>query len=224
MITKKVLFRRNSLLSWNRINDLSDNFIIVDARIVNEDIRVSKDYTFSWLSSIEMLMKVTGYSQFWNNGNYSSKSFPNEFVKKMKSMFVDDWRNEMILKTSSEQAEQGKLSFYCKIKNEFRMGRYLPVIQNLEMRSYIAKFRISAHKFPIETGRYINTERQNRLCTLYERGIGDELHYFSKCNNALLKMCREKYISYIKKKGETFSLFNETDMQCMPSCVMMIQL
>ena len=81
------------------------------------------------------------------------------------------------------------------------MERYLSVIQNLEMRSYITKFRISAHKFPIETGTYINTERQNRLCTLCERGIGDELHYFSKCNNALLKVCREKYISHIKKKG-----------------------
>ena len=60
------------------------------------------------LSSIEMLMKVTGYSQYWNNGSYSSKSSPNEFVKKLRSMSVDDWKNEMILKTSSEQAEQGK--------------------------------------------------------------------------------------------------------------------
>ena len=48
---------------WNILNDLIDNPIIVDARIVNEDIHLSKDYTFSWLSSIEMLMKVTGYSQ-----------------------------------------------------------------------------------------------------------------------------------------------------------------
>ena len=40
----------------------------------------------------------------------------------------------------------------------------------------------------------------------------DELHYFSKCNNALLKVCREKYISHIKKKGERFSLFNETNI------------
>ena len=73
-------------------------------------------------------------------------------------MFVDDWKNEMILKTSSEQAGKGKLSFYCKIKKEFKMERYLSVIQNMEMRSYITKFRISAYKFPIQIGRYINTE------------------------------------------------------------------
>ena len=48
---------------WNRLNDLIDNPIIVDARIVNEDIRVSKNYTFSWFSSIEMLIKVTRYVQ-----------------------------------------------------------------------------------------------------------------------------------------------------------------
>ena len=100
-------------------------------RIVNEDIHVSKDYTFSWLSSTEMQMKVTGYFQYWNYSNYSSKSspVPNEFVKKLKSMFVDEWKNEMILKTSSEQAEQGKLCFYCKIKKELKMERYLSVIQ-----------------------------------------------------------------------------------------------
>ena len=61
----------------------------------------------------------------------------------------------------------------------------------------------------METGRYINTERQSCLCT---RGIGDGLHYFSKCNNVLLKICREKYISHIKKKGERFYLFNETNI------------
>ena len=86
------------------------------------------------------------------------------------------------------------------------MERYLSVIENLELRSYIAKFRISAHKSPIKTGSYINTERQNRLCTLCERGIGDELHHISKCNNALLKMCREKYI-----KSERLSLFKVWD-------------
>ena len=167
---------------WNRLKDFIDNSIIVDARIVNKDIGVSKDYTFSWLSSIEMLLKLTRCVQYWNDGSYLSKSFPNEFVKKLKNMFVDEWNNEMVLKTSSEQAEQGKLSFYCKITKELKMERCFSVIQNLEMRSYVAKSRISAHKSPVETGRYINTERQNRICTLCERGIEDELHYFSKCD------------------------------------------
>ena len=54
---------------WNTLNDFIDNNIIVDAMIINEDIHLLKDYTFSWLSSIEMLMKMTGYSQHWNNGN-----------------------------------------------------------------------------------------------------------------------------------------------------------
>ena len=49
-------------------------------------------------------------------------------------------------------------------------------------------------------------------CTLCERGTGDELHYFSKCNNALFQVCPEKYISHIKKKGKRFSLFNETNI------------
>ena len=92
------------------------------------------------------------------------------------------------------------------------MERYLSVIQNLEMRSYAAKFRISAHKFPTETDKYINTERQNRICTFCERGTGDELYHFSECYNAFLKVSREKYIGLMKKKGERFSLFNDTNI------------
>ena len=42
-----------------------------------------------------MLMKVSGYIQHWNDGNYSSKSFPNKFVKKLKSMFVNERKNEI---------------------------------------------------------------------------------------------------------------------------------
>ena len=73
---------------------------------------------------------MTRYVQYWDDGNYSSKSFPHEFVRKLKSMFVDEWKDEMILKTSSEQAEQGKVSFYCKIKKEFKMERYFLLQQN----------------------------------------------------------------------------------------------
>ena len=38
---------------WIRLSDLIDNAIIVDARIINEDIHLLKDHTFSWLSSID---------------------------------------------------------------------------------------------------------------------------------------------------------------------------
>ena len=103
----------------------------------------------------------------------------------------------MILKTSSEQ---GKLRFYYKIKMEFKIERYLSVIQNLKTKSCVAKFKISAHKFPIETGRHKNIERQNCIRTLCERGTGDELHCFSNCNNALLQMNRENHISLRKPK------------------------
>ena len=46
------------------------------------------------------------------------------------------------------------------------MERYLTVIQNSEMRGYVVKFRISTHKFQIETGRYVKS-----YMTLCEGGI-----------------------------------------------------
>ena len=70
---------------WNRLSDLTGNPIIVDVRTVNEDLRVSNDYTFSWLPSIEMFSNESDWiCLVLNNDNYSSKSFPTEFVKKLK--------------------------------------------------------------------------------------------------------------------------------------------
>ena len=40
----------------------------------------------------------------------------------------------------------------------------------------LAKFRVSAHKLPIEVERYAKTPKDKRLCILGNE-IGDEKHY-----------------------------------------------
>jgi hypothetical protein len=50
------------------------------------------------------------------------------------------------------------------------------------MRQLFTKFRVSDHSLEIETGRYQNITREERICkncNLNE--IGDEYHFFLKC-------------------------------------------
>ena len=61
-------------------------------------------------------------------------------------------------------------------------------MENPKFRQAITKFRISTHKFPIETGRYENKAQCNRICLLYCEGIGNEIHYLlNECNDCTVQ-------------------------------------
>lgn len=62
------------------------------------------------------------------------------------------------------------------------------------MKQILARFRTSNHKLPIETGRWNDIERSNRLCNLCKRDIGDEFHYILCCTVLKNEREREKYI------------------------------
>ena len=78
--------------------------------------------------------------------------------------------------------ETSKLYIYSKIKSELKLENYLLFFSNFKMRQLFTKFRVSDHSLEIESGRYKNITREERIsknCNLNE--IGDEYHFFLKC-------------------------------------------
>ena len=63
-------------------------------------------------------------------------------------------------------------------------------------------------KFPIETGRWRNVPRNDRICPLCKAGLGDVYHYICKCTNCEVKDLRGKFIPpyYLKYPNETKDL------------------
>ena len=62
------------------------------------------------------------------------------------------------------------------------MEQYVEDLFYHKYRSSVARLRISAHFFPIETGRMMNKPREHRMCTFcLNKQIGDEHHYIFKC-------------------------------------------
>ena len=59
----------------------------------------------------------------------------------------------------------------------------------------MCKFRISAHRLPIESGRYLKIERVNRKCIECNK-VGDEMHYFLDCNEQQISTCRQTLFHY----------------------------
>ena len=68
------------------------------------------------------------------------------------------------------------------MKDDFKEEQYISDVKYYKYRSAMAKFRISAHTFPIEKGRWRSIPRDQRMCPLCLGNlIGDEKHYISHC-------------------------------------------
>ena len=73
-------------------------------------------------------------------------------------------------------------------------------MENLKFRQAITKFRVSAHKFSIETGRYENEAECDRIYPLCCEGIGNEIHYLNKCNDRVIAETRETLLKPFQTK------------------------
>ena len=127
---------------------------------------------------------------------------------KIKCSYVSFWRNEL----GDHLEDNGKLSFYRKIKSNFVFEPYLLHVKKFRYRRCVTAIRISAHKLEVEVGRYTNKnhtfiERNRRYCMLcLEREnkcfLGDEIHAILYCpvfnaqRNSLFKYFEDKYVHF----------------------------
>ena len=57
-----------------------------------------------------------------------------------------------------------KLTFYHHVKKNFKCEVYLHDVKRVTDRAALTQLRISAHDLNIETGRYLQQSREERLC------------------------------------------------------------
>ena len=91
------------------------------------------------------------------------------------------------MKRSDSTVQQIATLKPCKAKSG--IGKLsIHTVKNVKHRQAVARFRISAHRFPVEVGRYANVEHKKRLCAICNSDdIGDEYHYFINCKNHKLE-------------------------------------
>ena len=83
---------------------------------------------------------------------------------------------------------------YPIFKFEFGFEKYLSKF-SVKNRIKLSKFRCSNMKFPIETGRWQNIARNDRMFTLCRENIGDEIHYLFICKHELIAALRSNFIA-----------------------------
>ena len=156
---------------------------IIHKGYILEPQNTTKKY-FGWLDSIRETLINCGLSGIWQTHTFLNKKWIKASVnQKLKDLFINDWHTT--LNTSSS------CYTYRIVKDKFGFEEYLTNTP-LNLMKYVIKFRTRNHSFPIETGRYNNIDRNDRLCRYCNTDIGDQFHYLFVCKH--FSHLRKKYI------------------------------
>lgn len=134
-------------------------------------------------------------------------NFGQNIKLKLNSFFSYFWKSQV------QQCSSGKLRTYSKVKYRLNFEEYLHNICNVKCRLAVTRLRISAHRLPVETGRYVKIQYDDRKCNLCaEREIGDEFHYLMSCSHSSFVKVREVFINNLISINSDFHKFNTKDL------------
>ncbi|XP_074661598.1 uncharacterized protein LOC141914230 [Tubulanus polymorphus] len=127
-----------------------------------------------WISCIESILQNCGLGNIWLEQTFPNIPYLGELVKlRLEDQFKQTWHGSMVLSS--------KLDTYRIFKTDWGQEKYLSSLPR-SLRISLCRFRCSNHKLPIETGRYENKPRNERVCNkCNENTIGDEYHFILKC-------------------------------------------
>ena len=157
-----------------------------------------KGCKFRWLDCIENICNSTGnnFLLIPSQQDINSSFIKLSIKKTLQDQFIQSWSADIL------NSSRGK--FYGIFKSEFQLEPYLLRLNNIQSK-WLCKFRTNNIKLPIETGRWENIHRDNRVCKLCFQGIGDEFHYLFLCKHEKIDLLRSKYVPLYFSKFPSIS-------------------
>ena len=111
--------------------------------------------------------------------------------KRLKSCFVVFYLSQINqVKIGNDSLDHNKLRFYKHLKGTFRTEPYIENICNRSQRAWLSRYRVSAHRLRIETGRYSSpvTPLSDRTCQFCDSNeLDSEEHFVLHCQTFTLK-------------------------------------
>ena len=177
----------------------TDNCILKQCYATLYDDCLKKTRTINWVSQVRDVLLNTGFGYIWYTQNVDNKS---TFLSQLKQRMTDQFIQSMfsVFDTSP------KCFIYKYMVNNLCLQSYLQKPITFKHKQILCKYRISAHSLFIETGRYYNIDRYNRICPLCNMNVvEDEYHFILVC--PFYNTLRGRYIKfYYYNKPSTFKL------------------
>lgn len=141
---------------------------------------------FKWVSFVKSIFDNSGLGYMFFNQYIDYSTFKPVIKQILQDQFLQKWSSNI------DNSSRGE--YYKLFKSQFGLENYLLRLPE-DKRIWISKLRTCNLKIPMETGRWYNIARTDRICTLCnESCIGDEYHYLYVCNNSSITELRKKYI------------------------------
>ena len=169
-----VVSRQFSMLKyWVKLLK-TDNCIMRNLYINLHDA-CSKNNVSNWLSEVRTILISIGMNDVWQKQTVENEK-----------LFL------FIAKQNLKDLAYQKIDSYIDNSNKCLIYKYIPkqrllqqyLVKNIspKCRNIITKFRISAHKLSIETGRFNAVAREDRKCSKCNlNDLEDEFHFILKC-------------------------------------------
>jgi hypothetical protein len=131
------------------------------------------NFSQNWATQIKMILDSHGFSYIWHCQFDIDIPF-----EEIKLRVIDTYKQNWYCEINNSS----RLHFYSIYKHDFMLEKYFSDVCEQKFRIALTKYRISAHKLRIKTGRYDDTPRQSRLCTCCNSNqIEEEYHFLLVC-------------------------------------------
>ena len=149
----------------------------------------------SWFKGVYKILDYCGLNYLLYTSDTQEIQYQlSRFKRVLQSKHIETWKKERI-----HFQKDSKLELFTTLKEQFGRSCYLTTLKNPSHRIGMTKMRISAHKFPIETGRYVKIQRKDRMCPFGCGVVGDEIHYLLQCKHPFLFNVQKPLIENISK-------------------------
>ena len=156
---------------WNKLILGKD---IKISRMLYDSLRIINKSGFKWFEYVKTILRSVGRNDIWMyQDNINTFSLNSAIKPILIDQFLQIWRSEM--------GKSNKGTNYNIIKDNISLENYFTSLPtNLYLN--LVRFRTGNHKLPVETGRWNDTDHQERKCLLCTKDtIGDEFHYTLEC-------------------------------------------
>ena len=157
--------------------------------------------TQAWLKFVKITLENLGLGYIWNDPllDLTITKFKSIITERITDQYKQNWKEEI---------DRNNICIsYRLFKTEFGFESYLANLLPSLRRNYL-KFRLSAHRLPIQQLRYIDIPRHERLCTVCDlEEVGDEFHYIFNCNNQDISQNRKELLpKYYQKHSNVIKM------------------
>jgi hypothetical protein len=138
----------------------------------------------NWAYHIKFILNSIGMTNLWiNQDNLNIHLLPIKL--RILELYKQTWYGSI--------NNSPRLESYCLMKHNFEFENYLDFIKDNKLRIALTRLKVSSHNLFIETGRYLNIDRNERKCQNCNMNVVEnEFHFILVCPK--FSELRKKYL------------------------------